>query len=129
METSEEIIIEKEKSALKKWCEGDTSGFVEIRSEEITYFDPYLEKRLDGGDAFKKYMDSINGTFNIFRFELLNPVVRIYGDVGVLTFNFISYSKDGIITSKWNGTEVYKKFEDDWKIIHSHWSLTKPYEK
>jgi len=124
MKTPEEIIIEKEKAALTKWCKGDTSGFIEIRSEEITYFDPYLENRLDGSDAFKKYMKSINGTFSIFRFELLNPIVQIYGNIGVLTFNFVSYSKDDIITSKWNGTEVYRKFEDDWKIIHSHWSRT-----
>jgi hypothetical protein len=100
MKAPVEIIIDKEKAALDKWCNGDTSGFIEISSDEITYFDPYLEKRLDGGDAFKKYMNSINGTIFIDRYELLNPLVRIYGNVGILTFNFISYSKDGIVTSK-----------------------------
>jgi hypothetical protein len=129
MITPEEIIIDKEKAALGKWCKGDTSGFIEISSDEITYFDPYLEKRLDGGNAFEKYMNSINNTIFIDKYELLNPTVLINENVGILTFNFISYSKDGIITSKWNGTEIYKKFEDDWKIIHSHWSLTKSNDK
>lgn len=125
MNTQESIIIEKEKSALNKWCKGDTSEFIEIASEEITYFDPYLEKRINGKDEFDEYMKSISGTFSIFRYELINPVVQIHNNVCVLTFLFISYSEEGNITSRWNGTEVYKIFNNDWKIIHSHWSKTK----
>jgi len=42
--------------------------------------------------------------------------------MAVLTYNLNSYS-DG----KWNCTEVYCLENDGkWRIIHNHWSFTKP---
>jgi ketosteroid isomerase-like protein len=111
---------------LAKWRGGDTSGFAALSAEEMTYFDPTLDARLDGRDAFEKYMSSLHGKFRIDRFEILNPKVQWHGDVGILTFNLNNYSKDGQITSRWNSTEVYYKTKGEWKIIHSHWSNPKP---
>ncbi|WP_352406171.1 hypothetical protein [Petrimonas sp.] len=45
--------------------------------------------------------------------------------MAVLTYNLLSYSGEAIW--KENCTEVYRLEEKNgWKIIHSHWSLTKP---
>jgi len=126
MKTPEELIMSIEKAALDRWSEGDTTGFIELGAEEMTYFDPTLNTRLDGGDAFKKYLSSIHGKFHIDRFEILNPKVQLHGDVGILTFNLNNYSKDGKITSRWNSTEVYRQIKGEWKLIHSHWSNTNP---
>jgi len=125
MEKTEQVIIATEKAALNRWGEGDTSGFIELGADEMTYFDPNLDVRLDGGDAFKKYLALLQGKFHIDRFEIKNPKVQIHGDVGILTFNLNNYSKDGKITSRWNSTEVYHQIKGEWKIIHSHWSNTK----
>jgi ketosteroid isomerase-like protein len=125
MKKPEEIIIAAEEAALDKWSQGDTSGFAALRTDKMTYFDPTLDKRLDGGDAFKEYMSSLHGKFRIDRFEILYPKVQFRGDVGILTFNLNNYSKEGKITSRWNGTEVYHLIEGEWKIIHSHWSNPK----
>lgn len=125
MKKPEEIIIAKERAALERWGDGDTYGFIELHADEITYFDPSLDQRLEGGDAFRKYLASLKGTFHIDHFEMLNPNVQLHGDVGILTFNLNNYSKEGKITSRWNSTEVYGKIKGEWKIIHSHWSYTK----
>jgi ketosteroid isomerase-like protein len=122
MNKAEEIIIALEKEALNKWSNGDTTGFAELCSDEMTYFDPNLDKRLDGGDAFRKYMADLHGKFRIDRFEILNPKVQLHGDVGILTFDLNNYSKEGKITSCWNSTEVYHLIQGEWKLIHSHWS-------
>lgn len=121
----EEVIINKEKQALDRWKTGDTFGFIEIAAEEITYFDPSLEKRITGITEFRDYLSSFNGTFSFPRYELLNPQVQLYGDTGILTFNFVGYSEDDS-TDKWNTTEVYHLREGEWKLVSSHWSHTKP---
>ncbi len=122
MKKPEEIILALEKAALDKWSNGDTSGFAALSTDEMTYFDPNLNKRLDGGNAFRKYMSDLRGKFHIDRFEIQNPKVQLHGDIGILTFNLNNYSKDRKITSRWNSTEVYHLIQSEWKLIHSHWS-------
>ncbi len=123
--TPQELIIEKEKAFLDRWITGDTFGFIEAAAEEITYFDPGLEKRCTGKKDFYDWISAFNGTFSFPDYQLLNPQVQLHGDVGILTFNFIGFIKDGS-KEYFNTTEVYKLIEGDWKLISSHWSQTKP---
>ncbi len=120
-----EIIITKERTILNRWKTGDTFGFIEAAAEEITYFDPGLEKRCTGKKEFQDWFSSFNGTFSFPDYELLDPQVQMHGDMGILTFNFIGIMEDGS-KEHWNATEVYKLVEDEWKLLHSHWSQTKP---
>jgi len=121
----EDLIITKEQETLNRWKTGDTFGFIEIAADEITYFDPSLEKRITGIDEFRDYISSFNGTFSFPSYELLHPQVQLFGDTGILTFNFIGYAEDGK-KNKWNTTEVYHLIQGDWKLVSSHWSHTKP---
>jgi len=121
----EELIISKERAALDRWKTGDTFGFVDVAADEITYFDPEIEKRCDGIQAFRDYMGSFRGTFSFPSYDLLKPKVQMYGDTGVLTFNFVGHSKDGK-ADRWNTTEVYRLIKGDWRLASSHWSHTKP---
>jgi hypothetical protein len=41
-------IIALEKAALEKWNQGDPSGYLDLSAEDVTYFDPSLEQRMDG---------------------------------------------------------------------------------
>lgn len=124
-QSSEDLIINKERAALDRWKTGDTFGFIEIAAEDITYFDPGLEKRVTGIKEFHDHLSSFNGTFSFPSYELLNPQVQLYGDTGILTFNFVGFSEDGK-KDNWNTTEVYHLIEGDWKLVSSHWSHTKP---
>ena len=119
-----EIIIAKEKDILNRWKTGDTFSFIEAAAEEITYFDPGLEKRCTGKKEFHDWIAAFNGTFSFPDYELLDPQVQMHGDVGILTFNFIGIMQDGS-KEYWNTTEVYKLTEWIWKLISSHWSQTK----
>jgi ketosteroid isomerase-like protein len=121
----EDSIVAKERAALDRWKTGDTFGFVDIAADEITYFDPAIEKRCDGIQAFREYMASFRGTFSFPGYDLLNPKVQLYGDIGVLTFNFVGHSKDGK-ADRWNSTEVYRLIKGEWRLASSHWSHTKP---
>lgn len=123
--TPQEIIIAKEKAILDRWIKGDTFGFIEAAAEEITYFDPGLEKRCTGKKEFHNWIAAFNGTFSFPKYEFIDPQVQMHGNVGILTFNFVGFMQDG---SKecFNTTEVYGLIDGDWKLISSHWSQTKP---
>ena len=120
----EREIISLEKRALDRWCKGDPSGCLEISAYDVTYFDPFVDCRIDGLEALKLYYESLRGKIKVDRYELLNPQVTVHGDLAILTFNYVSYG--GNEQSRWNCTEVYKKLAAGWRIIQTHWSLTKP---
>lgn len=118
-------IIVMEKSALARWCNGDPSGFLEISADDVVYFDPFLEKRLDGHEELTKLYESLRGKIFTDQYEMVNPKVQLSKEMAVLTFNFNSRVND--IEYKWNCTEVYRLEADgNWKIIQTHWSITKP---
>ena len=116
-------IIALECAALDRWGKGDPSGFLEICAPGVVYFDPTLERRIDGRDALSEYYEAIRGNVSIKRYELLNPLVQHVGDAAVLTFNYVSYGETED-EYKWNCTEVYRQTNKGWEIIQTHWSYT-----
>lgn len=125
-----DTLIAMEKVALDRWGKGDPDGFLEIIAEHYTYFDPFIDSRVDNYEAIKVIYDAIRGQVSIDLFELIDPKVQIEGDIAVLTFNYKSYGKLSDSTegerSHWHTTEVFRKFGEDWKLISTHWSFTKP---
>jgi ketosteroid isomerase-like protein len=127
MNHEEEIaaqIIAMERAALDKWGRGDPSGFLEISDPDVVYFDPFLEKRLDGLKALTAYYEGAQGKIHIDHDQLINPRVQVNGEVAILTYNYISYA--GETKTRWNCTEVYRRKTGQWRIIQTHWSLTQP---
>jgi hypothetical protein len=123
--TEAEHIIELEHAALKRWCNGNPSGFLEISAPDVVYFDPFLPRRIDGLAALTAYYEALRGKIYAKRFELLNPAVQIIGDAAILTFNFVSWAENGG-ENRWNCTEVYRKAAETWQIVQTHWSFTQP---
>jgi ketosteroid isomerase-like protein len=116
-----ETIIALEKGALEKWNQGDPSGYLKISAEDVTYFDPVTEKRLEGLDNLTKYYEPIRGKVEATRYEMVSPKVKAANNIAVLTFTLHSYMGEKL--SIWNCTEVYRLEPDgQWKIIHTHWS-------
>lgn len=116
-----ETIIALEKEALEKWNQGDPDGYLDLSADDVTYFDPSIEQRLDGLDRLKKYYEPIKGLIHVSKYEMLNPKVAATNDMAVLTFNLHSYKADEVF--KWNCTEVYRREPNgQWKIVQTHWS-------
>jgi ketosteroid isomerase-like protein len=117
-------IVAMERAALERWGCGDPDGFLEITAPSVSYFDPFIERRLDGIYSLGSMYDRLRGTIRMDRFEIVEPRVQVAGDVAVLTFRFDSFSGDG--SMHWNATEVYQHGESGWKIIHTHWAFHQP---
>ena len=65
------------------------------------------------------------------RYDMINPVVQVQGNIAVLTFNLVNYGKpsgsaEETVLARWNATEVYREADGAWRIIHTHWSFTQP---
>ena len=122
--TIKETIIALETAALDAWHNGDPSPYLDLYSKDFTYFDPVQPRRLDGWDKIKELYEGMRGKVKMDRFEIINPVVQSTDTMAVLTYNLESYL--GKTLWKENCTEVYRlEANNGWKIIHSHWSLTK----
>lgn len=117
-------ILSLEQAALDRWGQGDPSGFLELSSPNVVYFDPFIECRIDGLEALTAYYESLRGKVKIDYYELINPKVQVGKDIVVLTFNYKSVS--GTSERRWNCTEVYQRTEAGCRIIQTHWSITQP---
>ncbi|MDX9694187.1 MAG: nuclear transport factor 2 family protein [Bacteroidales bacterium] len=121
-------IIDMEKAALEKLNKGNPSGFLDIYADDITYFDPFQEKRFDGFKSVQAFYKSLEGTIFVEQYEMIDPVVQSGGEIAVLSFNLVSHIGNNIFRERC--TEVYKQQPDkQWKIIHSHWSIIPPTNK
>ena len=121
-------VIGLERAALDRWGRGDPSGFLEISAEDVVYFDPYQERRLNGIDELRNLYESIRGQVSVSSYELIDPRVHAVADMAVLTFNYVAQGSNEL-TSRWNCTEVYRRQGDTWRIIQTHWSVTQPDRK
>ncbi|MFB3779014.1 MAG: nuclear transport factor 2 family protein [Bryobacteraceae bacterium] len=124
MNSDAEEILAIERGAFERWAKGDLEGFLEASDPEVDYFDPFVGARLEGLAALRALYEPLQGTFTVDRWEMVNPRVLVAGDMGVLTFNFTDQIKGK--TARWNTTEVYRRTNGQWKIIHTHWALTQP---
>lgn len=121
-------IIELEKAALEKLNKGNPSGYLDLYTDDITYFDPFQEKRFDGFKSIQTFYKSMEGTIFVEHYEMIDPIVQIAGESAVLSYNLVSHIGDHIFREKC--TEVYRQQSDkQWKIIHSHWSIVTPMNK
>lgn len=130
----EDHVVSLERAALDRWIYADPDGYLEIYSEDATYFDPFVEARVDGSaelNARFAPMRNIALPFTNPRYEMIDPVVQVDGNVAVLTFNLINYGEpagadEETVLARWNATEVYRRVDGDWRIAHTHWSFTQP---
>jgi hypothetical protein len=117
-------VINLEMAALARWCNGDPDGFLEICASDVTYFDPFLATRLDGLDRLRTYYDAVRGQLLATRYAMIEPRVQDIGDAAILTFRFVSSNGGEGAETRWNCTEVYRRQDESWRIVQTHWSFT-----
>lgn len=119
-----ETILALEKAAMEAWLNGNPTPFLNLYSNDFTYFDPAHETRLDGRNKIIELYESMRGKIKMDKFEMMNPVVQSTDTMAVLSYVLYSYLGETIY--KENCTEVYRLEDNEWKIIHCHFSPTKP---
>jgi len=119
-------ILAAEKAALARWSSGDPLGYFEKAHEGLTYFDDIgAQQRINGKAACLAYAEELVGVIPEHRYEIVDPRVQVFGDVGVLTLRYHTSSLDGEPTTPWKATLVYANTDDGWKQVHANWSIVK----
>lgn len=123
---AEQAVLAQERRALDRWAQGDALGYVDVHAADVTYFDDIgAHARLDGRDATRDYLASLEGKIKPHRYELLDPKVQVYGDTAILTLRYQADPIDGTSLPPWKATSVYRLSDGEWRIVHAHWSVVK----
>src|SRR6185503_5389784 len=84
-------VIAAERAALDRWGKGDPGGFLSLYADEVTYFDPFQDARIDGRERLRATLQPFAGKIKVDRYEMLNAKVQGRGDVVVLSYNLQNY--------------------------------------
>ncbi len=95
-------------------------------ADDYTEFNPDYPTRLDGKALNVRLSEAFNsGSGDTVAAEMANPKVQVYGDVAILTYNYIgaAKNKDGEIESvKAKSTRVYVKQGGQWMLVHANFA-------
>ena len=95
-------------------------------ADDYTEFNPDYPTRLDGKELSVTLAEAFSeGSGNLVAAEMANPKVQVYGDVAILSYNFIgaAKNKDGEIESvKAKSTRVYVKKDGSWWLVHANFA-------
>ncbi len=122
-------LVQLERACLDRWGDGDPGGFLEAYAPDVTYFDPTLDRRIDGIDAMRRHYAPIAGKVRVTSYDMLGASVQRHGDAAVLSYNLTSHAiAEGgqKVDVRWNSTTVYALISGTWRVVHSHWSYTTP---
>jgi ketosteroid isomerase-like protein len=124
-QNADQEIIALERSALDKWAQSDTGGYVDISADDITWFDftPGEQLRIDGLQAVRNYLKPFIGNIPPHTYDLVNPKVQMYGNTAVLTFHWKGSLTDGTPLDGYKVTAVYNWKDGKWRQVHAHWSV------
>jgi ketosteroid isomerase-like protein len=123
--STEEAVLAKERARLDQWSSGKLSAYAQSSTEDVSYFDDIgAHERLDGLPALLSYLSALEGQVPAHDYEMVDPRVQVYGDVAIVTLRYHP-SLNGEALTRWKATSVYRNADDDWEMVHAHWSLLK----
>lgn len=95
-------------------------------ADEYTQFDSSFPTRVDGKAMNMQFSDAFSsGAGELVAAEMANEMVQVYGDVAILTYNFIGLAKDkdGVVEPTLaKSTRVYVKKGGEWMLVHANFA-------
>jgi hypothetical protein len=113
-------IIAIERKVMDGFQKGDPGPFLSSADPEITYIHAALNARVAGLPAVKALVEGYRGQPLFDTYEMAEPRVQTAGDVAVLSYVLVRHQGSNI--TRWNGTVVYRRAKEGWRVMHSHWS-------
>ncbi len=104
----------------------DAAAAMKNVADEYTVFNPAYPTRLDGKAIATRWTEIlIGGSENLVMAEMANEKVQVYGDVAILTYNFIGAVKDKdgeVEPERAKSTRVYVKQGGQWMLVHANFA-------
>ena len=120
---TEAAILAQVRRDLDGWSSGDPREYAQSAADDVTYFDNIAaHTRVDGIQAFREYLSALQGQIPKHTYEIVDPKIQVYGDIGILTLHYYASSADGEPITRGKGTCVYRQTAGAWRMVHTHWS-------
>ena len=124
--TAAEEVIAITKAQWAADMKKDLSAAMKSVADDYTEFNDDYPTRLDGKQINWKLAEATNsGTGGVVAAEMANEKVQVYGDVAILTYNYIGVSKDKdgkTEPSRAKSTRVYVKKNGQWWLVHANFA-------
>lgn len=95
-------------------------------ADEYTEFNFDTPTRVDGKDLNMRLYDALaGGVGSLVAAEMANEKVQVYGDVAILTYNFVGMTKDkdGVVAPTLaKSTRVYVNKDGQWMLVHANFA-------
>jgi len=115
--------------ARAQWAAGiakDTAKQVSYLADDYTEFNGGYPTRLDGKELNATLYKAANeGAGKHLVADMVNAKVQVYGDVAILTYNYIGsgLTPDGEVEPNLaKSTRVYAKIDGSWKLVHANFA-------
>ena len=120
----ETLIVDLERRALEQFGRGEIDSPLALCSDDITYFDPFVDQRIEGREALAAYYEEARDRTQNLRFDLIEPRVQALGDTATLTYLLATAGSPGgpPEESRRKVTTVYHRSGDGWRVVHSHFA-------
>ena len=93
-------------------------------ADDYTEFNGDYSTRLEGKPiALRLGEANAGGSGNTVAAEMANPKVQVYGDVAILSYNYVGVAKDKdgkVEPSRAKSTRVYVKQAGKWMLVHAN---------
>lgn len=105
---------------------GDTAAAMKNIADDYTEFNPDYPARIEGKALATKLAEvNAGAAARTVASDMANARVQVYGDVAILSYNYIGAirDKDGNITpNSAKSTRVYVKQGGEWKLVHANFA-------
>lgn len=114
-------IIEREKASFAAWRNQDKAFYADYWADDMTEFLPDNPKLLRKEENMKKFEQFVRD-WRLDGIDMINPEVRLYGEVAVLTYreNVSGKYKGKALRYSGKVTMIYVKHGVTWKGVHYH---------
>lgn len=120
----EDEIIRITKAQWAADMQKNTSDAVGHMASDYTEFNADYGTRLEGKEINARLTEAgFKDSGKIIAAEMINPRVQVYGNVAVLSYNYVGIlqDKDGKNTpARAKSTRVYVKQGNDWMLVHAN---------
>jgi ketosteroid isomerase-like protein len=107
--------------------QGNTAESMKNISDEYTEFNGDFSTRLDGKVMNQRLSEASNqGSVKTVVSEMANPKVQVYGDVAILSYNYVGLTKDKdgkTQPSRAKSTRVYVRQGGKWMLVHANFGV------
>ena len=121
-------VIDAHEALVRAFETSDADAFISLLAPapELLIFHARTDNRFDGMDEVREHLALMFERFEEADWSDFHPVVLVEGDVGWVTSQVMISSLGFESPFVGRGTEIWRRYDDGWRLVHGHWSQVPP---